>query len=386
MKKPISANRTAAGHAAIERRREEGHEEEIDEDAGEEDAETGRKGADQVGEDMADPKENAVRPPLGQEEREHDRREAAHGHREKPDEGDERGQLGRKDRTQPDRQGREIDEVPAVGEEHLPFEERDDAENDHHEEEDVVLLLPGRVHVGRKLVLEEEEHLGAPPHDDRQEGQDGDQAGLHLVLEVHDIVPEKPSEEVLGQDPGLGEFLPEVPEAEARRRSRPSIAPLHRIDDPVGGQGRILVHDQLAEDLGQRGKVHEAPQVGHGIVGHDVPLMKDDDPRADLLRHFEDVGGIDDDLVLGREPADEVPHDECSRDVESREGFVEEHHLGIVGQGGGDQDLLAHALREGGEGPVEVVIEAEEAKERFDLALRGAWAMPRRRPTSRSLS
>ncbi len=125
-------------------------------------------------------------------------------------------QLGREDRPQPDRQGCQVDEVPSVGEEHLPFEERDDAEEDHDEEEDVVLVLPGRVEVGREFVLEEDEKVGAPPDDDRQDGQDGDEPGLHLVLEVDDVVPEEALKKMLRQDPDLGAFLPQAAEAAGR--------------------------------------------------------------------------------------------------------------------------------------------------------------------------
>ena len=106
------------------------------------------------------------------------------------------------------------------------------------------------------------------------------------------------------------------------------------IDDPVGGQARILVDDQLAEDLGQRGEVHEGPQVGHGIVGHDAPLMKDDDPRADLFGDFEHMGGIDDDLVLPGQPLDQVPDDEPRRHVQAGEGLVQQEDIGIMEESG----------------------------------------------------
>jgi hypothetical protein len=53
------------------------------------------------------------------------------------------------------------------------------------------------------------------------------------------------------------------------------------------------------------------------VVGDDLALMEDDDLRADLLRHFEDVGGIDDDLVLRGQAPNEVPDDEGRRDVEA---------------------------------------------------------------------
>src|SRR5512135_1710160 len=64
---------------------------------------------------------------------------------------------------------------------------------------------------------------------------------------------------------------------------RPDMAgPLGRSPpgrDLVG----VFLEDELAEDVGQGGQMHELAEAVDRVVGHDLSLVEDDDPAADLL-------------------------------------------------------------------------------------------------------
>ena len=66
----------------------------------------------------------------------------------------------------------------------------------------------------------------------------------------------------------------------------------------------------------------------------------------------------------------EAAEDERGGDVEAGEGLVEKDQLGVVHEGGGDQDLLAHALGVAGDGGMAVVVEREKTKQAVDVFLR----------------
>ena len=58
---------------------------------------------------------------------------------------------------------------------------------------------------------------------------------------------------------------------------------------------------------------------------------------------------------------------QAGRHVETRERFVEHDQLGIVQQRRRQLHLLPHALREGGERRILIVLEAEQLHEALDL-------------------
>ena len=99
----------------------------------------------------------------------------------------------------------------------------------------------------------------------------------------------------------------------------------------------------------------------HGIVADDVAVLQDDDARADLLDHFEDVRAEDDHLALGGERADERLQDARGADVEAGKGLVEDDDARIVEDRGGDEYFLTHALRVGRQRLVAVVVDARGA-------------------------
>ena len=97
-----------------------------------------------------------------------------------------------------------------------------------------------------------------------------------------------------------------------------------------------------------------------------LAAVEDDDAGADALDGVEFVGAEEDDFAARGEFLDEAAEDEGRADVEAGEGFVEKNEIGIVEEGGADEDLLAHALGVTGDGGVAVVVEAEDAEHAVD--------------------
>ena len=98
-----------------------------------------------------------------------------------------------------------------------------------------------------------------------------------------------------------------------------------------------------------------------------LSLPQDDDRRADLLDHLEDVRAVEDDLPAGGERANELLQYEGGADVESGRRLVEQDDVRVVQQPGRDQDLLPHAFRIGREPCMPVVVDSEEAEKPLDL-------------------
>ncbi len=46
---------------------------------------------------------------------------------------------------------------------------------------------------------------------------------------------------------------------------------------------------------------HQGPQVLHGVLRDDAAAVQDDDARAELLDHFEDVRAVENRLAEGGE-------------------------------------------------------------------------------------
>ena len=66
-----------------------------------------------------------------------------------------------------------------------------------------------------------------------------------------------------------------------------------------------------------------------------------------LLDDFEDVRAVENRLAARRQRAHQVPQHHRRRHVEPGFGLVEDHHVRVVQQRGGNDDLLPHAFRIG---------------------------------------
>jgi hypothetical protein len=104
---------------------------------------------------------------------------------------------------------------------------------------------------------------------------------------------------------------------------------------------------------------HEGAEPGDGVVGDDAALVEDDDAVADTFDGFQFVGAEEDDFAAGGEFLDEAAEDKAGADIEAGEGFVEQEKIGVMEEGGGEEDLLAHAFGVGGDGGVAVGVEGE---------------------------
>ena len=137
------------------------------------------------------------------------------------------------------------------------------------------------------------------------------------------------------------------------------VVGLDRAHDPAQGQ-----------DVALGTSLHE---VGDVVVGRraddllrpadldDLAVAHDHDVVAELERLGQVVGDEDHrlaDFVV--EPQDLVLHVAPDQRVERAERLVEEHHLGVDGQGPGQADALLHAARQLVRIAVGVALEADE--------------------------
>src|ERR1035438_1299710 len=97
----------------------------------------------------------------------------------------------------------------------------------------------------------------------------------------------------------------------------------------------------------------------NGVVGNEFAAMENNNARADAFDGVEFVRAKEHHLAAHSEFLDEAAQNQCGGYVESRERLVEENQVGIVQEGGNEQDFLAHALRVAGYGGVTVVVERE---------------------------
>ena len=102
---------------------------------------------------------------------------------------------------------------------------------------------------------------------------------------------------------------------------------------------------QLREDAFQRGLAHQFAKALDGIVGHHLAIAKDQHRGADLLDDFQNVGAVQDDFPLPRQRAQQAAQHQRGGHVEAGERLVQDEHVRVVQQRGGEQNLLAHALR-----------------------------------------
>ena len=144
---------------------------------------------------------------------------------------------------------------------------------------------------------------------------------------------------------------------------------------------QVALFHQLGEDLFERRQVHQVAQALHRIRGHDAALVDDDHLRADLLHHLQHVRDVEYHLAPARQFVEQVFEEQRAGHVDAGERLVQDQHVGIVQQRGGDQDALLHALGVGRDGRVAVRVQREEFQQIVRLAAplpRGG--MPRKRP------
>src|ERR1022692_4427848 len=95
-------------------------------------------------------------------------------------------------------------------------------------------------------------------------------------------------------------------------------------------------------------------------------LAQNDDAGAHLLHYLQHVRAVQNDLALARQRLGEVLEHQAGSDVEARERLVEDEDIGVVQQGGRDEDFLLHALGIGGDGRIAVFVERQEVQQLVD--------------------
>ena len=118
-----------------------------------------------------------------------------------------------------------------------------------------------------------------------------------------------------------------------------------------------------AKTLSRLASCERGLEFGGWRVGKDFALGDDDDAVADQLDDFEHVRDVEDGLALRGELLQQVFEEPGGDDVEAGERFVEDEQLGIVQQGGGDEDALLHALGVERDGRVAPGLEVEQSEQ-----------------------
>jgi len=87
------------------------------------------------------------------------------------------------------------------------------------------------------------------------------------------------------------------------------------------------------------------------------------------LDHFQDVRAVQEHLVARGERSQQAAQDQGGVDVQPGKRLVQDEQLGIVQQGGQQQDLLAHALGIAGQRGVAVFPEPGQVEQLVRLRL-----------------
>jgi hypothetical protein len=111
-------------------------------------------------------------------------------------------------------------------------------------------------------------------------------------------------------------------------------------------------------------------ELVEGAVGDDVAFVDDGDVRAEALDDFKHVRGEEDGGAAGDHALQHVLEGVGGDGIDAFEGLVEEEELGAVDDGGGEGELLAHAVGVVGDELLGFVGEAHELEE-FGGALGG---------------
>src|SRR5689334_15933878 len=163
----------------------------------------------------------------------------------------------------------------------------------------------------------------------------------------------------------------------ARQSSRPTSMPLinwrtiSAFQTPQDGADVVLrASRQFEEDLLQRLPIlsHHLAQVLQAPHRHQPAMVDDGQSGAHPLRDLQDMGGEEHRLPLLAEILKDVLHLPGALWVEADGWLVEEQHLRVVEQSGGQRDLLPHAPRVTGEEIVASLLEVEQLEQGRDAA------------------
>ena len=77
---------------------------------------------------------------------------------------------------------------------------------------------------------------------------------------------------------------------------------------------------KLAEDLLQRGQVHQLAEPADFVIGHHLAPIEHDDARAAFLGDFQHVRDVEDGLAPAGQLGDQLVEQECGGDVEPESG------------------------------------------------------------------
>ena len=128
-----------------------------------------------------------------------------------------------------------------------------------------------------------------------------------------------------------------------------------RFHRPAGGLGPAV-------DVGDDEVVADAAlELGRRALGDQPAAVDDADPVGQFVRLFQVLGGEEDGHAeLGVEPADLLPHPGPAHRVQAAGRLVEEQHLGVVDQRGGQVEPALHPARVGADRPPERVADVDE--------------------------
>ena len=104
--------------------------------------------------------------------------------------------------------------------------------------------------------------------------------------------------------------------------------------------------------------------------GDDAAVVDDPDPVGEHVGLLEVLGREEDrHAEVAVEPLDLLPHRRAAHRVEAGRRLVEEQHLGVVDQRGGEVEAALHAARVAGDAPVEGVTEIDQLAELLGAAI-----------------
>ncbi|MCF0087411.1 hypothetical protein B0E37_02474 [Streptomyces sp. MH192] len=166
-------------------------------------------------------------------------------------------------------------------------------------------------------------------------------------------------------DPGQGQ--PGHPQRAVQLRQDVSA----RLGQRRGQLLPLLLLALGGADPGEVGGVG-GDEVPHAHVGEELPAADDDEVVGGERHLAHQVGGDEDRTALRREGLHQVPHPEDAFGVEAVDRLVEEQHLGVAEERGGDAEALAHAEREALGAAPGHVLQADDAEHLVDAALRDA--------------
>src|ERR1700685_4022098 len=116
------------------------------------------------------------------------------------------------------------------------------------------------------------------------------------------------------------------------------------IDDVAGDFCDVAVFDELEEGAFERRLTNAFEDSSCGAVSDDAAFSQNNQLRADSFDDFENVGTEEDGFALVAQGLNQCFEDERRGYVESGEWLVEDQDVGIVHDGGDEENALAHAL------------------------------------------